>query len=233
MTVEQSPDPRAMREHWNAFGGDDAMYYIATRDEAWTPEAFFASGAPLAAQVIDWLPGSLPRRRLLEVGCGIGRITLHFAAAFDHVDGVDIAPSMIEQAKANDPPANVTYAAVDGASLAAFEDDAFDVVFSALVFQHIPDESVVDAYLHEIARVLAPGGRAVLQFDTRPQSFVNRMLKRLPDAVLPRPHRRYIRRYRRPAEALRARFAHAGLAILDERGARESEHFFLLGIDTA
>ena len=70
-------------------------------DGKWDPETFFASGhADVAA-----LFGELERRaipvntgRCLDFGCGIGRLTLALAERFDHVDGVDISHSMVEQA---------------------------------------------------------------------------------------------------------------------------------------
>ncbi len=41
---------------------------------------------------------SFPKRRALDFGCGVGRLTQALARHFNIVDGVDIAPSMIELA---------------------------------------------------------------------------------------------------------------------------------------
>ncbi|MER3453056.1 MAG: hypothetical protein C4344_05260 [Acidimicrobiia bacterium] len=46
---------------------------------------------------------------------------------------------------------------------------AFDVVYSFLVFQHIPDPAVTYAYVRDIGRVLRPGGWTLFQVSERPE----------------------------------------------------------------
>jgi SAM-dependent methyltransferase len=53
---------------------------------------------------------------------------------FGTVTGVDIAPAMVERARATNPGA--TYELYDGSRL-PFEDDSFDVTFSICVFHHV------------------------------------------------------------------------------------------------
>jgi SAM-dependent methyltransferase len=219
---------RPMQDRWNDLAERDAMFYIATRAQPWTRDEFFATGAAVVDDMLAWIGASVPRGRLLEIGCGLGRTAVHFAGRFAQVDAIDIAPAMIEQARALDPPANVRFAVAEGGGLAMFEDASFDVVVSMLVFQHIPQQEVIRRYLAEIARVMRGGGRAVLQFDTRPSSLAVQLCHALPDALLPRTHRRFIRRYRRDALTLRGMMAEARLRIIDERGPTSAEHFFLL-----
>jgi ubiquinone/menaquinone biosynthesis C-methylase UbiE len=122
----------------------------------------------------------------------------------------------------------VRFHVVSGADLSPFADASFDLVVSCLVFQHIPGIEAVRSYLREIGRVLSPEGRAVLQFDTRRESLAARLYKSLPDIMLPRAHRRFIRRYRRSAELVRAAMRGEGLAIIAEpRGAGTAEHWFV------
>ena len=177
--------------------------------------------------MLEWVERIPAHRRLLEIGCGLGRTAVHFAKAFDEVDAVDIAPTMVEKARSLDPPANVHFHVGSGSGLSEFADRSYDVVFSALVFQHIPEGHVIQEYLRDIHRVLTTGGRAVLQFDTRPESWMNRIYKALPDPLLAREHRRFIRRYRRPARDVRAMFERAGLSVVGEHGADGPEHFFV------
>ncbi len=217
-----------MARRWNRFARHDSYGAIVTRKEAWSTEEFLASGRDLAAYTLDWVGTAVARRQMLEIGCGVGRTVLHFAASFEHVDGVDVSAEMIEQGRALDLPANVRLRVGTGRDLGSFESGVYDLVYSGLVFQHIPSAGVVASYLAEIARVLDPAGRAVLQFDTRPDPLSLRLYRSLPDALLPRAHRRFLRRYRRDANAVRGMMRPAGLSILEERHAGTAEHFFLL-----
>ncbi|GJM42617.1 MAG: hypothetical protein DHS20C20_28990 [Ardenticatenaceae bacterium] len=50
------------------------------------------------------LAGDLTGQRVLEVGCGNGRITTHLAPHVAHIIAIDPNEERIEQAKANLPP---------------------------------------------------------------------------------------------------------------------------------
>lgn len=220
---------QSMKRRWQSFAESDPTFYIATRAQPWKIEEFFASGQSLVEEVNRWIGEDSPRRRMLEIGCGLGRTAVHFATHFEQVDAVDISHVMIENARSFKPPANVRFMVCSGCDLAAFADDSMDLVASFLVFQHVEDEQVIAAYLREIARVLKAAGRAVLQFDTRPRRLILDLYKSLPDPLLPRAHRRCIRRYRRDPDALSRLFQSANLRIIDDRGPRTAEHVFLLG----
>ncbi len=221
-------DLQTMAEHWERFARENPMHFIATARHQWTAEEFYASAAPLVATVLDWIGPNVPRRRVLEIGCGLGRVTSQFAHHFERADGVDISPAMIAQAIAASPSANLHFSVVDGDRLNGFNSETIDLVYCGLVFQHIPDATVIQSYLQEIARVLTFDGRAVLQFDTRAERFWLRTYKALPDALLPPRHRRFIRRYRRNAQTIRTWMANAGLHIVDEHDAGQAEHFFIV-----
>jgi len=83
--------------------------------------------------------GKLERGRALDHGCGVGRLTLPLARAFEHVVALDVSETMLAEARANtggDGLDNVVLApADDGLSAAAGE---FDFVNSHLVLQHVP-----------------------------------------------------------------------------------------------
>jgi SAM-dependent methyltransferase len=215
-----------MRERWRTFARDDPMHYVAANREDWDADAFYSMGRNLAEDVLTWAGEDLGRERMIEIGCGAGRMLVHFAPRFERVDGVDIAPEMIEEARAH-MPANVVLTVTSGAGLEPFEDASFDFAFSVQVFQHVPERAVVGAYIHECGRILRPGGRAVLQFDSRPNSLLRRLTLQLPDRLLPRDHRRYIRRYPVPPEWPARTGAEAGLAVLDQRGAGTDTHLVL------
>lgn len=101
-------------------------------------------GAPVMA-----LLDPQPRERVLDLGCGDGRLTAELAARGSTVRGVDASPAMVEAARKRGLEASV----MDGAAL-DFE-GGFDAVFSnaALHWMH-PPESVIDG----VWRALEPGG---------------------------------------------------------------------------
>ncbi|HTA30996.1 MAG TPA: glycosyltransferase, partial [Candidatus Cybelea sp.] len=96
---------------------------------------------------------------ILEIGCGLGRMTKHLARHFGHVHAVDVSGEMIRQAQARlKDLSNVSLHETNGADLALFANEKFDFVFSFIVFQHIPEHAVVLSYIREAHRVLRPGG---------------------------------------------------------------------------
>jgi SAM-dependent methyltransferase len=102
--------------------------------------------------------------RILEVGCGPGRLSIRMAR--DHgldVTGLDLDPAMIERARANAERSNddclhPSFVVGDAASM-AFPDGSFDLVVSTLSMHHWAEPA---AGLNEIARVLRPDGRALV-----------------------------------------------------------------------
>jgi SAM-dependent methyltransferase len=221
--------PVSANSRWERFAREDPLHYIDPAvSRGMSIEQFVASGEPLVAAALEWaapLPG---HERALEIGCGVGRFTAALARRFERVDAVDVSPTMIALAGRLGLPANAHLHVGTGQDLAGLPDGAFDLAFSHLVFQHIADRSAIASYLRELARTLAPGGIAVLQFDTRPRSAAATALHALPDPLLPRLRRRGARRHRLPPPRLRAWVAGAGLQLADERDPGSAEHWLRL-----
>lgn len=158
----------AMRRDWDARAADDAMYYIDTRSETWEPEAFYASGADEAHELVEPVLARLafdPRgKRILEIGCGMGRLFPGFDELFAEVWGIDVSPAMIERAKEACPVQDAKFFVGTGVDLAGIPDASVDYCFCYLVFHHLPDRSVIWRYLEEVARVLRSQGVCQLQF---------------------------------------------------------------------
>lgn len=159
-----------LQRHWDAFGRQDPFWAILTdpskRGNRWTPEAFFETGQ---VEVTDLLEHAqrlgVPRhwRRALDFGCGAGRLTQALGDRFDSVLGVDVAPSMIDLARAhNRHGARCGYEVNDRPDLSKWPDGAFDMIYTSRVLQHIEPRYSI-AYLREFLRLLAPGG--LLSFD--------------------------------------------------------------------
>jgi SAM-dependent methyltransferase len=108
--------------------------------------------------------------RVVEIGCGIGRMTRALAGRAAHVTGIDVSAEMIERARvALADLENVELLVGNGRDLAGVPDAGADVVYSFIVFQHIPDPSITCGYIREIGRVLRPGGWTVFQVSERPE----------------------------------------------------------------
>ena len=103
--------------------------------------------------------------RLLELGCGPGRLSILLARRYGFdVTGLDLDPLMIERARANAERSGLSggrrpsFFVADVSSL-AFPDASFDVIVSTLSMHHWTDPT---AGLNEIGRVLRPNGRALV-----------------------------------------------------------------------
>ena len=97
---------------------------------------------------------TLPGRRVLDVGCGVGMYTAAFLRETPHVFGVEIERERALEAR--ERAAGVVEA--PGERL-PFPDAAFDVVFSHEVLEHVADDR---ACVAEMVRVIRPGGRIVV-----------------------------------------------------------------------
>lgn len=106
------------------------------------------------------LPLVPPSGSVADLGCGTGSLSVLLASAGHEVAGVDIAPRMIDAARAKAEAAGVSarFRVADAASPGLPEGD-FDVVLARHVLWAMPD---VDAALREWVPLLRPGGRLVL-----------------------------------------------------------------------
>jgi predicted TPR repeat methyltransferase len=103
------------------------------------------------------LDAAVPGRRFgraLDLGCGTGLMGRALAGRAARIDGVDIAPRMIDVARRSGAYAMLTVASLDEA-VAAAPEGTFDLITAADVLVYLGDLSSVFA---SIARVLTPGG---------------------------------------------------------------------------
>ena len=187
---EPARDPAvgSMREYWNERARLNAPWYVDTSLSYDDPdlERFFETGRKIVAEALE--TGPTPRRfgLAVEIGCGLGRITLALADRFERVIGLDISSEMLERAKQVAPHERVEFVLGDGASLAPIGDGAADLVLTFTVFQHIPSVKVIETYITEAGRVLRPGGVFVFQWNNTPGSVrwrARRMLLSLADRL--------------------------------------------------
>ncbi len=165
------------RRQWESLGRIDPYWAVLTEPSKkggrWDAPTFFASGEREIEEAIARARalGLHPSDGLaLDYGCGVGRLSRALAARFRSVIGVDFSESMLsEAARANAGVPNLRFERNDGRSLAMVPDGTVDFVYSVIALQHSPPEAQ-RAVLREFARVLAPGGIAVFQTPSRPDT---------------------------------------------------------------
>lgn len=196
---------------WQELASREPYFAVLTeekyRNERLTEDArreFFASGEADVEQLFILIrshvaPEFAPRTAL-DFGCGVGRLTAALTRRVERVFGFDVAPAMLELARAHVPDA--TFAA-------DLPDVELDLVISLLVFQHIPTRRGM-RYFHELLTGLAPGGVAAIQFTFRRPGGPLRRAARFIRARLPFRRDPYMQMNEYDPAAIRAAALAAG-----------------------
>ena len=119
--------------------------------------------------VMDLLRGQ--HGRLLEVGCGPGVMLPDLVSMGLEVHGIDVSAEMIrraEQRMASHLLASRCHVRVGDVERLRYPDASFDAVLSMGVLEYLPNYA---AALHEISRVLKPGGCAVLTVPNQASAY--------------------------------------------------------------
>ena len=152
------------QHHREVYGGSPPENY----------ERYFvpAIGAPLANDLIK-LAALRPGERVLDVACGSGvvaRLAAQLVGSSGTIAGLDINPGMLAVARSTTPPGMAIDWHEASAEAMPLPDASFDAVLCQMGLQFVPDKH---AALSEMRRVLAPGGRLVLNVPgPTPQLFV-------------------------------------------------------------
>lgn len=101
--------------------------------------------------------GPLDGRRVLDLGCGIGRLTGALARTAALVVGVDYSPGMLDRAADEVRSSNVVFLQ-SSATRIPLQGSQFDVVVASFVFQHIMNDDEFGSACAEAVRLLRPGG---------------------------------------------------------------------------
>ena len=165
-----------MRRDWDRRARENARHYVVTGQREWSDDEFFESGRiTLEEEILNDLPnicqGKDPKEmKVLEIGCGAGRVTRAFAGFFGEVYAVDISREMVRQAReacAGFPNTHVfrnngkDLSALSGGWRRRFGIEPkleVDFAFSIIVFQHIPSRKIIESYVREVNKILRPGG---------------------------------------------------------------------------
>ena len=177
-----------MRRDWDQRARANARYYVVTGQDQWSDEEFYESGqVTLEEDILNDLgnvcQGMDPKdMRVLEIGCGAGRVTRALAGFFGQVYAVDISRHMVRQARrAMEGFPNVRVFRNNGMDLGVVREHwwnrfglgaklQIDFAFSCIVFQHIPSHAIIESYMREVYRLLRPG--ALFKFQVQGSSLV-------------------------------------------------------------
>jgi 2-polyprenyl-3-methyl-5-hydroxy-6-metoxy-1,4-benzoquinol methylase len=168
-TVDLSTDSA-----WEEWGRRDAYFGVITNPRfrsseltELTKQEFFESGRWHVGYVMEiihkHLQADFAPKRILDFGCGVGRVLLPFAALAHEVVGLDVSPSMLLEARRNCEQHSVTNALllVSDDSLSSLS-GSFDLIHSCIVFQHIPIERGRLIFARLLQR-MSPGGIGAIQ----------------------------------------------------------------------
>ncbi len=126
--------------------------------------------------------GLKPGTKVLDVACGTGNLSLPAARLGATVTGVDIAPNLIEQARANAAAEGLSAQFDEGdAEALPYEDASFDAVMTMYGAMFAPRPDVVAA---ELKRVVKPGG-LIAMGNWTPTGFIGQMFKAAAAHVTP------------------------------------------------
>lgn len=168
-----------MGRFWDERAREDPLFFVDNREpyRAGDLERFFRSGSEDLERFLDLLGTEIhPEAEIVEIGCGIGRITRELAHRGAEVKAIDISSEMLRRAEELNPDLlNVEWIQGDGRRI-PLPDESCDLCHSHVVFQHIPDPRVTMSYVREIGRVLRIGGEAAIGVSNEPSVHALRPL---------------------------------------------------------
>lgn len=167
-----------MRRDWDDRARQNALHFTNSERLDWDEAGYAETGEQNIRELIlndmgNICQGADPSAmRVIEIGCGAGRMSKALAGVFGEVHAVDISAEMIAIAKARlaEVP-NVFFHQNNGVDLRELPAEQFDFALSFIVFQHIPSKQVIESYVTEVHRVLKPG--RLFKFQVQGGSFEN------------------------------------------------------------
>ena len=169
-----------VKRTWEALGRERPHWSVLT-NAAFLPEqiddnldSFYASGAVDIAALDAALERAELRpdrqARVFELGCGVGRLTEHLAARFQHVVACDVSRPHLSIAQDRlGALGNVTFLPLTDLSVLG-DQPPFDVFFSLITLQHNPPP-LIHAILKAAFGRLSGGGIAYFQLPVHQRGY--------------------------------------------------------------
>ena len=156
--------------NWNTLAELDPLWTVLSEPGKkfgkWDPAEFFGTGEREARRVLDLCRSNsidIKFDKLLDFGCGVGRMTRGFSDFFTSCVGIDVSEKMVGLArKYNAALPHCEFITSDSATL-SLPDRHFDFVFTVLVLQHLPTKRDILRYIAELIRVAKEGGVIAFQ----------------------------------------------------------------------
>lgn len=183
-------DIKELQRNWDELGKTDPLWAILTfphkKGNKWQVDEFFKTGVEEIKTVMKCAEGldiNFQRRKALDFGCGVGRLTQPLCEYFDEVYGVDIAPSMIELAKKyNRHGDKCRYYLNEAGDLKLFSSNSFDFIYTNITLQHM-EPRYSKNYIREFLRILAPHGLLIFQLPSE-RTRISRLVEHITPPVL-------------------------------------------------
>jgi ubiquinone/menaquinone biosynthesis C-methylase UbiE len=112
---------------------------------------------------------------LVEIGCGVARLTSSLAPHYRAVRALDLSTHVISEARIRCPHPNVSFEVSSGRDILPGEAACCDVVFSAETFHHV-QWATVQRYLADSFRILRKNGEVLLHVNVAPPRAVTRLM---------------------------------------------------------
>ena len=120
--------------------------------------------------------------RVLDLGCGTGALALRAAKKGAGVKAIDINPRMLDVARAKAKDAQLhqetEFVEMGVAELGSEGDHTYDVVMSGLCLSELTEQEL-DFAVNQVSRILKPKGLFLVIDETRPLSFLKKLLQGL------------------------------------------------------
>lgn len=173
--------------NWDELAELDAKWAILTAPDKkynkWPEKEFFKTGEleiNKLLKLIKDLNLKVQFGTALDFGCGIGRVAYALGEYYNKVYGVDISEKMIFEAKKYLKNKKIVFIQNTRNDLQCFENNQFDLIYSLITLQHIPDKKQIRSYLNEFIRILRPGGILYFQMPTISNySFIKSILLKI------------------------------------------------------
>lgn len=160
---------------WEKWGKNDPYYGVITNEKfrkyylsEESKKDFFDSGKRHIRNVIDvsrcFLDQDFSQKKVLDFGCGVGRLLIPFSEIAEHVVGLDVSESMLKEAVNNYikySKQNITLIKSD--DNLSLLDGYYDLIHSFIVFQHMTVERGIQIFLNLLGH-LEDGGICTIQF---------------------------------------------------------------------
>ncbi|WP_165867684.1 class I SAM-dependent methyltransferase [Mesorhizobium sp. DCY119] len=148
-------------QYWQELQDKSALAGI-TLDSSISPADFRIYGDRLAQRQIEMFQryGQYPlsQSTVIDLGCGLGRVSLPFSRVFASVTAIDINRRILDAGRTYCADAtNIVFIENDGATI-PLPSSSVEYCYCGGVLQHIKVLSVILDYFREGLRILKPGG---------------------------------------------------------------------------